>query len=277
MKKFFRKVLNSIICVEVQDRVYNYDSDTIEALFRTFKTNPIEDDGTKFNYYIFSDDSEEMVFNDNTYGTKCNFENSCWKFRLIKDLEIFYGRVLNFIVVHGSCVRYLNKNILLLGTRWSGKTTLTHYISIEMDGVYLADDSVYISGSSIVGFSMPLPIRNPDVCSKKSFFLSKTRDSDGVERMLFLPPNYLGNLSGVDIILFPKYEENGENSIRRINEIDAFKSIISNIQSHDKISNLFDTCRKLAQSCLCFELRYTSSENACALIGKGICHEAHIQ
>lgn len=214
-----------------------------------------------------------IVQNDHTYCSKCDFKNSYWRFKLIKDLEIFYGKVLNSIVAHGSCVRYLGKNILLLGKRWSGKTTLTHYISTEKSGIYIDDDCVYINENSVIGFSMPLPVRNPNVCPKNSFFLAKTLDTDGIERTLFLPPKYLGAVSGIDVILFPSYKEFGENAIKRINEGIAFKNIISNIRSHNNMHNLFGICNQLARGCLCFELQYTSSENARTLIEKEFYHE----
>lgn len=273
MRKFFRKVFANIICISVQNEVYNYDPNMIEALFRTYEVHPILEEGTEFNYYIVSDDSGEIVVNNYTYCSKCDFKNSYWRFKLIKDLEIFYGKVLNSIAAHGSCVRYLGKNILLLGTRWSGKTTLTHYISTEKSGVYIDDDCVYINGNSIIGFSMPLPVRNPNVCQNSSFFLTETLDTDGIERTLFLPPRYLGAVSGIDVILFPSYKECGKNTIKRINEDIAFKNIISNIRSHNNIYSLFRTCNQLARGCLCFELQYTNSENACILIEKEFYHE----
>lgn len=50
----------------------------------------------------------------------------------------------------------------------------------------------------------------------------------------------------------------------------AFRIILSNIRSHNSMKNLFETCKRLVQGCLCFELQYTSSENACVLIEKEI-------
>ena len=47
---------------------------------------------------------------------------------------------------------------------------------------------------------MPLPIRNPSVCPENSFFLSNTLDTDGIERTLYLPPEYLGAISSINVI-----------------------------------------------------------------------------
>ena len=54
MKKFFRKVFADIICITVQNDVYNHDPTMIEALFRTYEVHPILEAGVQFNYYIVS-------------------------------------------------------------------------------------------------------------------------------------------------------------------------------------------------------------------------------
>lgn len=272
MKKFFRKVFDIIICISVESKVYNYDSAIIEALFRTYEVQPILGLGNRINYYIISDYTE-LTIKDYTYYSECNFENPDWRFRLIKELELFYGKVLDSIVLHGSCVRYLEKNILLLGERRSGKTTLTHYLSIEKNGTYIDDDCVYINENLIIGFSMPLPIRDSTICSNNSFFIAKTLDTDGFDRTLFLPPQYLGCVSYIDVIIFPLYNRNGKNEIRRVSENRAFKIIMSNIRLHNTMNNLFHTCKQLVQGCMCFELQHTSSENAGMLIEKEINNE----
>lgn len=269
MRRFFRKVFDNIICVSVERKVYNYDPTMIEALFRTYETHPILEIGNRINYYIISC-YKEMTIKDYTYYSECNFENPNWRFRLIKELEIFYGKVLDSIVVHGSCVRYLGKNILLLGARRSGKTSLTHYLSIEKNGTYIDDDCVYINKNLTIGFSMPLPIRDSTICNNNSFFIAKTLDTDGIDRTLYLPPQYLGCVPDIDGIIFPSYNRDGKNEIRRVSEDKAFKKILSNIRSHNNMNNLFNTCKQLVQGCMCFELQYTSSENACVLIEKEI-------
>lgn len=272
MKRFFRKVFDKIICVSVENKVYYYDPTMIEALFRTYEAHLISEIGNLIDYYIISDHNE-LTIKDYTYYSECNFDNPNWRFRLIKELEIFYGKVLNSIVLHGSCVRYLKKNILLLGARRSGKTTLTHYLSIEKNGTYIDDDCVYFNENSIIGFSMPLPIRDSTICPKSSFFIAKTLDTDGIDRTLFLPPQYLGCISDIDVIVFPLYNKDGKNEIRQMSKDSAFKTIMSNIRSHNNMENLFKICKRLVYGCLCFELRYTSSENACALIEKELYYE----
>ena len=207
-----------------------------------------------------------IVLDDNAYYFKCDFEKSYWRFQLIKELEFFYGKVLDSIVVHGSCVRYLEKNILFLGTRWSGKTTLTQYLTMEKNASYIDDDCVYICRNIIIGFSMPLPIRDPNVCSNHLSFLGMTVDTDGIERTLFLPPKHLNTISHIDVIFFPTFKKFGENSVNVVDSDIVFKKIISNVRSHNNIYNLFKVCGHLARNCRCFELRYTSSENACNLI-----------
>lgn len=186
---------------------------------------------------------------------------------------MFYAKVLDSIVVHGSCIRYLGKNILLLGARKSGKTTLTHYLSIKENGTYIDDDCVYINKKLIIGFAMPLLIRDSSICNDTSFFIAHTIDTDGIDRTLFLPPRYLSCVSKIDTIIFPTYNNDGKNEIRQVSRDESFKKILSNIRSHNNMINLFNTCKQLIRGCTCFELQHTNSENACVMIEKEVYNE----
>lgn len=274
MKNFYRRVYDIIICISVESKVYNCDPIMIEALFRTYKSHPMSEIGNQVNYYIVFNDGK-TVTRDYMYYSECNFENPSWRFRLMKELEIFYGKVLGSIVVHGSCVKYLGNNILLLGARMSGKTTLTHYLSIEKEGIYIDDDCVYINEKSAIGFSMPLPMRDSTNCKSKVSLIGKTLDTDGIDRTLFLPPRYLGSVSGISTIIIPSYNLHGKNKIRQVSKDEAFKVILSNIRSHNNMKALFNICKQLVHDSLSYELQYTSSENACILIEKELCNDAN--
>ena len=272
MRRFFRKVFDNIICVSVDSKVYNYDPTMFDALFRTYESHPILGTRSLIDYYVVSD-YKKLTTKNFTYYSECNFENPNWRFRLIKDLEMFYAKVLDSIVMHGSCIRYLGKNILLLGARRSGKTTLTHYLSIKKKGTYIDDDCVYINEKLTIGFAMPLPIRDSTVCNDSSYFIAHTVDTDGFDRTLFLPPRYLSCVSKIDAIIFPMYNNDEKNEIRQVNEDEAFKKILSNIRSHNNMINLFNTCKQLIRGCSCFELQHTNSKNACVMIEKEVYNE----
>lgn len=101
----------------------------------------------------------------------------------------------------------MEKNLLLLGKRWCGKTTLTYYLTVEQGGEYVSDDCVYIKNKQYYGFCTPLPIRNfndrnPE--SNKNIFASVV-DGEEVSRTLLLPSKVLNHVSDIGVVLFPKY------------------------------------------------------------------------
>ena len=265
-----------LINILIDDSLFQSEYKVLSSLFRSYSlpTEKLAEYEKEYFYYIFAKNKSKKA--KNTYYTICDSNNNKWIFKLMKNLEKFYAEILNCTVIHGSCVRVNNKNILFMGKRWSGKTTLTQYLSIHKNGEYLDDDCIYIVNGLYVGFGMPLPLRNLTNSHADKFFISQTTDTDGIIRDLYAPPQYASYFQTIDIVAFPQYGADKTNRITKVPQTDAFKKIINNISGHGEMKTMFLDIKNLVMGCDCYEIEYSSSDFAHELIFDEVFHNEKI-
>ena len=177
-------------------------------------------------------------------------------------LDAFYAKALGCTVIHGSCIQVKGKNILLVGKRLSGKTTLSQYLTLEKGGKFLHDDCIYVVDKTYVGFNMPLPVRSVRNSRCENYFIGQTIDFDGVTRYLYSPLSCVSEMQNVDFIVFPTYNTSGENRIDKLSNAYTFKVIINNIRQHGKMKIMFNDINHLVTFSKSYKIKYTSSERA---------------
>lgn len=271
MKKFKKSIGHITINIIIDTELFDIEYKAFNAFFSSFiycgeyipQKYVIED--KEFFYYILTNNNNNKI-NNNCF--LLNKTNNKWMFELMKKLAKFYSSILECTVLHCSSVRIENKNILFMGARRSGKTTMTHYLTINKNGIYLDDDSIYIEKDRYIGFNMPLPMR---MCRVKDlnidkFFVGQTIDTDGILRTLYMPPKRIDCLCPIDAIVFPKYGRDKLNRIEKISKAEAFKNIINNVSSYAEMKTMFLDVKKLALNSDCYEMEYSSSESAYKLL-----------
>ena len=266
MKKYNRRIGNIIINILIDDSIFEKKYKIVDSFLRSYSlfTEKIFECDKEYFYYIYDKDKSEET--KNKYCTICDIHNNDWVFLLMSDLEVFYAQILKCTVIHGSCIRINNKNILFMGERWSGKTTLTQYLAIDKNGEYLDDDCVYVVDSSYIGFAMPLPMRNVTNLHYNECFIAQTIDSDDIMRTLYSPPKYANHFKSIDIVVFPKYGADSINRIEKMTQAEAFNKIIKNIRAYDEMKTMFIDIKNLATNCDCYNIQYSSSDSAYKLL-----------
>lgn len=271
MKKFCRQVGNDTLYVLVDDGVFEQFNSIIGNTLRTYVPLSKEIDLSGENcFYIVPEKRKSYYASEQSYVIYRDDEN--WLFGLINDLDVFHTETLKCTVIHGSCIRVNNKNILIIGERWSGKTTLTHFLMSFLDGEYMSDDCVYVKNNHFFGFGMPLPMRH--YRKTKSYtpmvhndiVLTNLFDSDGVERTLLIPQKILESVNNIDIILFPKYIPNTAGTIRSIASVELFNKLISNIRSYSNMKEMYSNVTNLLEKANAYSLEYSSSNMAYELL-----------
>lgn len=261
-----RRIGNIIINILINDLFYEKFHKIFDSLFKSYSLsieNKCKHDEEYF-YHIYQKEDRKKT-RDN-YGAVCDTTSSDWIFVLTSKLEIFYAVVLKCTVIHSSCVRVNGKNILLMGERYSGKTTLTKYLTIDKDGELLDDDCVYIVDNSYVGFCMPLPIRNVENPQLDKYVVGQTTDEDDILRTLYSPPQYAANVPYIDMVVFPQYGVNKASRKENITQAEAFNKIIKNIRAHHKMKKMFADIKNLVGNSDCFILEYANSDSAYELL-----------
>ncbi len=276
MKKYKRCIGNVLINILIDDSLFEREYKVLSSLFRSYSLSAKKTIVCEKEYFYYIFDKYKSKEAENAYYIICDPNNNKWIFKLMKDLEKFYTEILKCTVIHGSCVRVNDKNILFMGKRWSGKTTLTQYLSIHKNGEYLDDDCIYIVDSLYIGFAMPLPIRNLTNSHVDEYFIAQTTDTDGIIRDLYAPPKYASYFSNIDIVAFPQYGADRTNRIKKVPQTDAFKKIINNISGYGEMKTMFLDIKNLAMYCDCYEIEYSSSDFAHELLLNEVFHNESI-
>ena len=260
--KYTRTIGNVSINVSISSKAFENNPNIYESIFRTFTPiSQVYGCYPEVNDYYIGDAHCDSIGCYKNF-TLCDYNDARWLFWLIKDLEIHYVNALRCPVLHGSCLKINDTVILLIGDRWSGKTTLTHYLTMGKGAEYLGDDCIYIVGNSYVGFAMPLPMRHVPDGEDFGGSIAQTIDSDRITRTLYLPPIYANTYNSIDVVLFPKFNNKSNNMLKLINCSDAFKKIINNIRAHDDMKNIYLYVKDLAMNVTCYEIEYTCSAKA---------------
>lgn len=267
MKKFYRKIENITICIFVDNNIYDRFSIVLHSILRSFSicTDDSNESESSYNFYIISEKDRNKYPSDNRYVI-LDINDDSWMFELINDLEVFYTDTLKCTVLHGACISIYGKNLLLIGERHAGKTTLTSYLTICRRGEYISDDSVYLVNSGYLGFCMPLPMRNMVLENSKNdynqYILARTTDGDQVKRTLLHPPKVVDTVNDIDIVLFPKYSKNAISKIQAITSSNAFKLLIKNVHSYSNMKNMFTDIKVLSTHAKSYQIEYPDSHSA---------------
>ena len=269
MKHYYRCVEGDVICILVDEYILEQCEEKIDFVLNSFLTLPSYSFGD-YNvhyFYIIQEKDKNKYSAENSYAMN-NIDDDKWILELINDLDVFFTNVLKCTVLHGSCIKIDSKNILLLGERWSGKTTLTYFLTTSCDGEYVSDDCVYIVNKQYYGFGTPLPIRNMDNVNSqhKQHILTSVLDSDNVLRTLLLPPKTIESVLNIDIVLFPQYAPNDKSELIKISPSEAFRKIIKNVHSFSNMGKMYQDIVELSNNTRCFLMTYPDSQTAYNLL-----------
>jgi len=265
---YFRRISDVNIYLYIDDEFMpRSQCFEISLLLKTYNMIPCEEiklSGNVYKYIIYGKGSKINTFNTDYY-TICDYNEDNWLFNLMIDLESFYEDILHAIIIHGSCVEIENRNIFLIGERWSGKTTLVKYMADEIGGIYMCDDCTYIIKNSFYGFAMPLlqRIQTEGMQSNSGII-----DRDGVQRSIFSPIRTKGYTKRIDLIVFPEYDKEINEQIVVLNKMDSYIKIMKSIRSYNSINELYYEINRIVREIKCISIKYNSSENAYKIINK---------
>lgn len=260
MRKYIREIGNIQINIFLENTFFEKNEKIFDALLQSYtlceETKPSSN--KEVDFYVYEKEYYQYSINNN------------WVFMLMKRLELFYSKVLQCTIIHGSCIRLNGKNILLVGERLSGKTTLTRYLTLEKNGDYLDDDCVYLYENRYIGFGMPMPARDLPVMSYGKHYIAQTTDTDGIVRKLYSANSYLNNVNRIDVVVFPKYGVDNEPRLVKLTQAEAFEKILKNVRKYFDMKTMYVDIKELSKNAACYCIDYSSSEMAYDIISENI-------
>ena len=157
----------------------------------------------------------------------CDPGKSDWPIVLMTDLEETLIHLLQKTVFHGAALVNEGKTLLLLGARKSGKSTLTHFLTLQ--GWSLVDDDcVFFDGNHVFGTGFPLRLRRQIYPDPQVFW--KCQDSEGETRRLLKPGHVCRCADAPFFLLFPRYDPQIAISVERLERSSLFPQMIQNIR-----------------------------------------------
>lgn len=251
-----RSLMNKIIEIRIDDELYTSQYRILKDLFLTFQVKDVETDNALI-IYIYA--NEENV---NTVMAHCKFQykerGGRGYFYLANMLEEFYTKTLRCTVLHASMLYVFGNNVLIVGNRKSGKTTLTKYLIDKYGAYYIDDDSVYIFDNSFYGFNMPMFLRHP---FSSDSTMVKTRDEEGRQRYVYIPQNRLQSVKTADVIVSPLYDADSGYSAEKTEDGRLFCLLLNNIRSFADKPSLLKDLSSITKTANAYSVRYNGYDN----------------
>lgn len=253
MQTYRRKVGALEVIIHVEKELYKYVPHVFDAIFCTFEQCYYVDSPDAIHIY-----SQKNPYDEYKYPCFCNTRNPMWIFLMINTLEHYLYKILNCTVFHGACVKINNKNILIVGERKSGKTTLTKYLVNMYNAVYMGDDSIFTIDNVFYGFSFPILMRKID---KKIKPLSTTKDEENRKRYIYSFKNFFAQASRIDFIIFPKYDKLIEFQCDQIKDRFLFEALLNNVKESKDMRTMFNDINSLVSTAQAYCIHYNKCRN----------------
>lgn len=239
------------------------------SLFSSFEEKEVVDMNVedKYNALIITEKNSKIM--PYKYQIHCDVNMDNWFYKLMDELGEWYTEYINCTVIHGSCVRMYGKNVLFVGARKNGKTTLITYLIHKHNAEYLDDDAIFMLEGAFIGFNMPIALRNDVDGVVTNTDVQNVFDGE-IIRTLYKAPNKISMVSDIDFIIFPRFNKQAPKRIREIENNKAFDFILENIRHSKNTQQLFCDVVKLARHRNIYEIVYSNSVDAndlvCSLI-----------
>lgn len=109
---FTRKIGRIELHIQIDEDLYNANLSIFNCIFSTFRKNKayISDESSmRDSIYIFSTDVTLRNLENESYFIQCNTCDPLWVTELIGILEEWYATTMKCTILHGSCIRLLDK------------------------------------------------------------------------------------------------------------------------------------------------------------------------
>lgn len=180
----------------------------------------------------------------------CETDSETWPFELLTALEDHLLQIIRQTTLHGAALVKGDRTLLLLGERKTGKSTLTHFLTLH--GWRLMDDDCCFYAQGVLsGTGFPLRLRRCLYPESNIFW--QCVDTDGEERHLIAPEQRIMQSTAPFFLIFPHYKPNADFYIERINRQALFSQLIPNVRytpsGIHRIRDLTDFIRRTALAC----------------------------
>lgn len=194
----------------------------------------------------------------------CRTDSETWPFELLTELEDALLQIVRQTTLHGAALARGDRTLLLLGERKSGKSTLTHFLTLH--GWHLIDDDCCFYEQGVLsGTGFPLRLRRCLYPESNRFW--QCVDTDGEERDLIAPKQRIMQSTAPFFLIFPHYKPNADFHTERIEKQALFSQLIPNVRyTPSGIHRIRDLADFIRRTVLAYHATYSQCEPVAAWI-----------
>lgn len=160
-----------------------------------------------------------------------------WHFQCISAIEEYMIKSLNVTTLHAGGVIYQDTAFIFVGERFSGKSTLIHFLCDERNCKYIDDDNIFFKKGRFWGSSLPLRLRTRPPSDERTIL--QFWDERNLRRYLCKLNQYDTTLHEKTIIIFPKYKEQCFE-IKELYGEDLFKQLLKAVRHSESNFSMFE-------------------------------------
>jgi len=226
-----------------------FDSEETKALIHPKYSHLVIDHLNIYDveYKIFNNDNTFFIFKNNQFLGAWN-SNELHEFQGKFSMELicsFYNKTEHdwMGVFHASTISKNNHSIMFTGDSGNGKSTLVSILMANGFNV-IADDFSPILRSDFKTYCFPSAISikeksynlieqlHPELKSSNEYYINELKGS-----VKYLPPISIETSSNCSSVVWVKYSEVGENSMKKISKQEALKKILPDAWISNKQAN----------------------------------------
>lgn len=163
------------------------------------------------------------------------------------------------LALHGGGVVLNGKAIIVLQEKGAGKSTLIAKLTKDKAHRYLSDDLLISDGKNVMGFPLPIRLRQLRV---QGLELMKGRIQSGTDyenkTRYFYMPEIEAETSAIPVskILIPHYAPYNSNCIEQVKGIDKARILINQIKKYSNMEQMYNNVLLLSNSVDVYDLYY---------------------
>lgn len=258
----FERYINKIlISVAYEDELYFCNKEVNDAIFSTFQKSYIDlcniEDITVGVYFGF-----QKCYKINAYAIHIHKKDEKGLvLSILHELEFYFAFFLKCVVLHGAAIQVKKTNILLVGERNSGKSTLTNYLLNKFDANYIDDDCIYLFCNKVIGFNLPIRLREGygGIYNK----IYEDVDGDDIKRHLIVPHRCIDGFETIQYVIFPAYNHKYNYEVKHLSKGELYNKIIQNVRNTESVSEVFHSVTKYFQRCEGMVISYSDCDLVC--------------
>lgn len=160
-----------------------------------------------------------------------------WHFQCISAIEEYMIKRLNVTTLHAGGVLYQDTAFIFVGERFSGKSTLIHFLCDEHDCKYIDDDNMFFRNRKFWGSALPLRLRTRP--RSDEHLILQFLDERNLRRYLCELNRYDTTSHEKTIIIFPKYKEQCFE-IKELYGEELFKQLLKAVRHSESNFSMFE-------------------------------------